>query len=96
MKLARGGLMELEYILAADNLNEGKLDLRQALQTQRQALEAHRLLGSTWQDTNPQLAAHFAASQEDVRAATITLLGEPASYPSVDEHEETAVVWSPP
>ena len=103
VKLAAGGLLELEYILAAVCLRHGNLSwpeeaakqlkLSDALVCQRQALIHQRLLGPAWQSRHAELAKNFAKTCRQVRQATFNLLGPPEIYPKSRDHEETAVKW---
>lgn len=104
VKLAAGGLMELEYLLAASclqNTGQSSLDeaadhlgLTVALNCHRQALIHQRLLGPAWPDRHPELSTEFAAACGQVRQATLDLLGSPNTYPTSRDHEETAVLWT--
>ena len=103
VKLAEGGLMELEYICAAQVLQNPEIEthreaaeclgLKRDLEIQRLALQAHRLHGNSWTNIEPALAAQFDESRKRVRAATIGLLGDPETYPLVNDHEEISVDW---
>ena len=103
VKLATGGLMELEYLCAAKMLSDPNLSTHeqaaQALglasipKTQRQALQSQRLHGNNWAEKTPDLAEKFQDSCQTVREATHALLGSPETYPSPHDHEETPVLW---
>ncbi len=106
VKLAAGGLMELDYVSAAHLL--ARPDLRthaQALEdlgldaaaaTQSAALVYQRLYGPTWTDKHPKLATAFAETRARVREALQHLLGPAKAFPRPLEWEETCVRWRDP
>ena len=104
VKLAAGGLMELEYSLAAYMLRSQGLDqakaaadlgLNDCLAVHQQALQYQRLLGNPWTKAHPELATAFAKACQQVRAASVTLLDSPDSYPDLADYTETSVMFVP-
>ena len=93
VKLSKGGLMELEYILAADQLRRGAWIWCTRLKPNaaRSRLSVYGVRpGKTATQPWPRPSP---TAKEQVRAATIHLLGPPETYPSGQDHEETAVIW---
>ncbi len=103
VKLAAGGLMELDYLSAAHLLARPDLHtptqalmdlgLDDAATTQSAALIYQRLYGSAWTNKRPRLATAFAETRNRVREALQHMFGAAEAFPSPQEWEETGVRW---